>query len=274
VYCDLASQVFGRPIAPDDKTERQVGKHAVLGCGYGMGADRFAKQAADQGVDLKSAGITAELVVEGYRDAYPAIAGAKMDGRGISWRQGGVWRDVEEAAQRTVLSGRTQQAARCCFGHDGCSLVIALPSGRRMYFRNARVEKRVPGYCKSLGIAPVWKPVIVFDDPKEGAVATYGGALVENIVQAICRDLLVAAMLTCERQGLPVVLHVHDELVLEVPAHDADAATQELVAIMSTPPVWAAGFPIEVDGFSAERYFKVPPPGTHAVKARNGTIVA
>ena len=97
--------------------------------------------------------------------------------------------------------------------------------------------------------------------------------LTENIVQALCRDLLVAAMLECEKQGLPVVLHVHDEIVIEVPAGEADGALRKLVTNMSTPPPWATGFPVEVEGFASKRYSKSPPKETKAIKARNGQVL-
>src|SRR5262249_33296521 len=117
------------------------------------------------------------------------------------------------------------------------------------------------------------KPTIVFDSPKHPSEATYGAKLVENIVQAVCRDLLVAGMLECERQGLPVVLHVHDEVVVEVGAGEAAQALGRLAQIMSTPPGWAEGFPVEVEGFAAERYFKTAPAGAPEVKARNGVVL-
>jgi DNA polymerase len=79
-------------------------------------------------------------------------------------------------------------------------------------------------------------------------------------------------MLGCERAGLPIVLHVHDEIVAEVPAAEAEAALRRLAEIMSRPPAWAAGFPIEVEAFAAERYFKGPIPGFQIAKARNGQV--
>jgi DNA polymerase len=141
-----------------------------------------------------------------------------------------------------------------------------------MSYRNARVEPLVPAYCRSLGLPERAKPTLVFDHPAAPGTATYGGELVENIVQAICRDLLASALVECERQGLPVVLHVHDEIVVEAATQQAEEALRRLVEILSTPPAWAAGFPVEVEGFSAERYFKAPPRGTPKIKARNGQI--
>jgi DNA polymerase len=103
--------------------------------------------------------------------------------------------------------------------------------------------------------------------------ALWYGTLTENVSSAICRDLLVAAMLECERQGLPIVLHVHDELICEASAANADADLRQLATIMSTAPNWATGFPLEVEGHASERYLKIPPTGSPAVKARGGIIL-
>jgi hypothetical protein len=80
-------------------------------------------------------------------------------------------------------------------------------------------------------------------------------------------------MLACEREGLPVVLHVHDEIVIEVPAADGERSLRRLAEIMSRPPAWAAGFPLAVEAFVAERYFKSPTRGAPRVKATNGAIL-
>jgi DNA polymerase len=84
--------------------------------------------------------------------------------------------------------------------------------------------------------------------------ASYGGLLVENIVQGVSRDLLVDAMFRAERAGYPVILHVHDEIVVEVEADRADVGTVE--ELMSKPPGWAAGCPIAAEGFAGKRYRK------------------
>jgi DNA polymerase len=273
LYCDLASKLFGYEVTKKHKRERSVGKEAVLGCGYSMGAEKFAARCAAQGIDLAASNTSAKDVVEGYREAYPAIAGTKTLSNGHMWRQGGLWRNVEAAARRAICTGQTTSVGRCDFCREGTSLVIVLPSGRRLFYRNARVEDVVPAYCQQLGLPPRPKATIVFDGPKMLNTPTYGGKLVENMVQAICRDLLAAAIVQCERRGLPVVLHIHDEIVIEVPADDSQAALDRLVTSMSAPPEWAHGFPIEVEAFAADRYFKSAPEGARQVRARNGQLV-
>ncbi len=272
-YCELAAKIFGRPITKAAKRERHVGKQAELGCGYGLGADAFAAVCKESGIDLALAGVTAEAVVEGYRDAHPAIAGCKIVRGDWVRRKNGLWNDVEHATSYAITQWRTYHAGKCDFSFDRGTLVVRLPSGRRLSYRNARIESRVPGYCSASGLQPVEKSTIVYDDPNEKGRTTYGGKLTENIVQAICRDLLVAAMLQCEREGLPIVMHVHDEVVVEVPSDRAGEALSRFLAVMSTPPSWAVGFPIDVEGFIADRYCKSPPSNASVLRARNGLIL-
>jgi DNA modification methylase len=135
------------------------------------------------------------------------------------------------------------------------------------------------------------KPTLVFDSPgrddrdsrKKGTKkgkgghgwgdSTYGGKLTENITSGTCRDLLTQTMLRCEQADLPVVLHAHDEIVVEVLVADAEDALRRLLAIMSQVPAWAEGFPIEVEGYTSFRYVKSPPPGALVVKARDRVVI-
>src|SRR5262249_14947567 len=104
--------------------------------------------------------------------------------------------------------------------------------------------------------------------------STYGGKLTENVVQALCRDLLADALQACERARLPVVLHAHDEIAVEVEEGQAVEALAELARVVTPPPPWADGFPVAVEAFACGRYTKVPPPEAPAVSARNGALVA
>jgi DNA adenine methylase len=100
----------------------------------------------------------------------------------------------------------------------------------------------------------------------------FSGKWCENIVSAVCRDLLAHAMLRCEAAGLPVVLHAHDEIVAEVDDGEALPCLRRLAEIMSTPPSWAAGFPLAVEAWASGRYGKSPPPGAFTVETRNGSV--
>jgi DNA polymerase len=263
VYLAMASKIFGRPVTSKGP-ERDLGKQAVLGCGYGLGVEGFAANCERNSVDLAAAGVTAEQVVEAYRGAYPRIPR--------------LWKEVEAAAKTVVKSGQSQQAGLCMFSRDGETLVVSLPSGRRLHYRQARLEPRMTAWGKQ-------QLSIVYDSPEVSQLrrkkgrdshghteSTYGGKLVENLVQATCRDLLAEAMVKCERAGLSVVLHAHDEIVAEVPIEQAEQGLRQLLTIMSTPPGWAQGFPIAVEGYASLRYAKTPLPSSEIIKARNGEI--
>ena len=265
VYCDLASGIFPYPVTREHSHERAIGKVAVLGCGYSMSGESFGDYAIKQGIDLAATGVTADQIVEEYRNAYPAIAGSPVFENGRTWRVGGLWQDVEQAARNALSNHADYTAGRCRFEFCDNSLRVTLPSGRNMYYRNARLEPD----CIDWG---TWrKPSIVFDLPDRANETTYGGKLVENIVQAICRDLLAAALVQCELQNLPVVLHVHDEIVIEVPERDSHECLSRLLQIMSTRPAWADGFPIEVEGFISRRYVKSQSVGGATMAYRNGS---
>jgi DNA polymerase len=267
-YCEMAERIFGRPVTKADKRERHVGKEVVLGSGYGMSAPKFAARCKLLRIDLDAAGTTAEACIAAYRDTYTRIAG-RQEGK---WRRGGVWKAYQAAAFAAVQEGGTHTAGRCQFALDGRHLAITLPSGRRLIYRNASVQDRVPGYCKMLGIPEVAKPTLIYSHPRKYEGTLYGGLICENIVQAVCRDLLAAAMVRAESAGLPVVLHVHDEMVCEVPSDTAADSLAAAARIMSAPPVWADGFPIVVEGYTGTRYTKTPFAGETEVKVMGGKI--
>jgi DNA polymerase bacteriophage-type len=133
-------------------------------------------------------------------------------------------------------------------------LYCILPSGRRLTYHNAKIEMGDRGkYISFCG----WNT-----NPKNGAVgwirmSTYGGKLTENIVQAVARDILSHAIVNLERAGIPVVLHIHDEIVCEVPQDKAEVLLMSLENIMSTMPAWAADWPIKASGgWVGKRYRK------------------
>jgi DNA polymerase bacteriophage-type len=256
VYCEMAGRIYGREVTKEDETERGVGKVTCLGAGYGMGAPTFSLYCAGQGIDLAAANTSAEACIEAFRSTYPRIAGQPagwFDGKIV--RKGGIWREYTDAAMRVVLDRTTVAVGRCQFTRVDDDLVVTLPSGRELFYRQCRVESRVPSYARMLGLVLKPKPTLVYDGPR-GESVLFGGKITENLVQAICRDLLCHAMLRCEQEGLLVAFHVHDEIVLEVLRGQADEALHQLVRIMVTPPPWAPNFPIAAEGFASPRYTK------------------
>lgn len=243
IYCEQATAVYGRPITKKDKAERQLGKIMVLGLGYGMGANKFgtACRMNKPSVDLAAIGVTPDQCVKSYRETFPAVPAA--------------WKRYERACRR-ALDGEIVTACRCTFYKDGRFLIIRLPSGRELRYRNARTELAVPRW----GGPP--RDAILYDGVIPGKTL-YGGLIMENISQAVSRDIMAHSLVQ-----LPgVVLHVHDEIVTE----EGDIA--DICRKMSTPPPWAEGFPLRVEGFTAPHYVKSPFSTSEKADAINGELI-
>lgn len=247
VYCDMAASIYGRPITKADKEERQLGKVAVLGLGYQMGAAKFVDSAlALGGIVIAEdsddpTAMTARKVVDAYRTKY--------------WRVKELWWAQEKAAIRAVQrEGVEVPCGKVTWVLEDDFLYCTLPSGRRLaYPEPAIVPKPVPwgGTKPSLtfmGVNPFnrqWQ-----------RQTTYGGSIVENVVQATARDLMAAAMLRCEQSGTyQPILSVHDEMIAE--AIECTGDTKEFEALMAECPPWAQGIPVECEGYGeVKRYRK------------------
>lgn len=246
-YRELASRLFGVPAAaiPKKSPMRQVGKIGELGCGFGAGAGALERVAAKSGIDFQSAGVTAQAVVDTYRDAHWRIAGRRtgaVSPDGVPFRTGGLWRAYEKAAKDAVLHGAPVMAGRCRFTFTGGNLEVALPSGRTLVYRRATVEELPSRY----GGNP--RPSLMFTNVRGLRWDTYGGKLCENITQAVARDVMVDAMLRLHTAGHRIVMHVHDAIVCE----GGDA--RDIEKILRIAPAWAAGLPIEVEGGRCGRF--------------------
>jgi DNA polymerase len=240
-YRHMAAQIYGRSADAIAKgsIERQLGKQAVLGCGYGLGAPRFRTTCADAGIQIDEG--LAERVVQTYRTTNDRIVA--------------LWREMEDAALRAVEQpGLIMPAAagRVRFRIKGDFLWLILASGRPLAYAKPRIEDAETPWGELrpqvtyLGVSSItgaWE-----------RQCAYGGRWTENVVQAIARDLLAAAMLRLEQAGYPVVLSVHDEIVAEVPA--GVGSVQQLEAIMCQLPDWARGCPVAAEGWRGLRYRK------------------
>lgn len=271
VYCTAAEDVYGRPISKKaDPYERQVGKTIVLACGYQGSVGAFQAMSRTTGVKVEDA--EALKIVKAWRAKNENIVG--------------YWSECEKAAISAVQNPGMKffagpEGRQVGYMKKGSFLFCRLPSGRMLSYPYPRLvlyvwiakdkeddeheSRRVPD-------ADVWKwvqrgwrqngepsPAIHYKyvDPKtkkwtEGP--TYGGSLVENITQAVCRDILAEAMMRLEQHGYEIVMHVHDEAVCEV---DEDfGSVDEMEEIMSQVPAWATDFPIAAEGWRGKRYRK------------------
>lgn len=264
IYKATYARTFGGSADEVTKPQRQIGKILELAMGYGGGVGAFRTFAAAYGTDMDAmAELTLPQVdadeLADIRSAYARQgAGSDMSERvwcaceavKRRWRQAHpatvrFWSAAEDAA-RAALSGLGLQPVgpHCAMDLRPGGLVARLPSGRCIRWPGASLPKR----------GDAGSGTFRFLDAT-GWAETYGGRLVENITQAVARDILAHGMRLAEDAGFAVVMHVHDELICEAPedaAHDADA----LARCMATVPEWAAGLPLAAAGFTALRYRK------------------
>lgn len=219
---------------------RQAGKAAELGCGFGMGAEKFM-QAAWSVYQVRVTPAEARAAVDAYRESHPYVKR--------------FWYDAERACLAAVEAPGVPQT----FGgrHNlkaivaGAYLYLVLPSGRPLAYAAPSVEPRMTPWGELKEALHFWG---VDRSGQWTKTSAYGGLLVENIVQAVARDIMAEAMLRLEAAGYPPVLCVHDEIVTEVPAGQGDLA--EFTRLMAAAPPWAEGCPIAVDAWRGFRYRK------------------
>lgn len=228
----------------------QTGRLITANSQYGMGRLKFEKMCELWDVDLERAGLTADGVVKAYRSSHPRIVAG--------------WRALDDAAQLAVRNGGPVQCCRAEFWMDGACLVMRFPSGRRMVYRDARIEMRVPAYCKMYGMPDEEKPTIIYRRPRGWEGQLYGGRLLENLVQGLCSDFMRNMLVRAEKENFLPFLHAHDEVVCE-----SGVSAEELGRAMCVRPEWAEGFPMAVEAFQSLRYSKKPMKGTKAIKVRS-----
>lgn len=276
IYCHEASGIYGRPInKKDNPDERQVGKVAILALGYEGGIGAFSAMARGYGVDM--APVCATLCdaappafVEEARDW--SAQWLKINGPVLTpdaalasdltkrlWRANNpeiveFWRQLEDAAAAAIENpGSVQRAGRYVkYRVSGSWLFCLLPAGRTLAYAYPRLEwKKTPWGADKRMI--VFKGVDSMTKQWKEQT-TYGGSLAENVTQATARDLLAEGMLRVEAAGYPIVMHVHDEAVAEVPAGTGNL--HEFETLLSETPAWAAGCPVTAEGWRGERYRK------------------
>ena len=232
IYCASASKMFGVPVVKHGENGhlRQKGKISELALGYGGSTGALtAMGAIDMGIPEEE---LPELVSQ-WRAANPHITK--------------FWWDVDAASMKAVKEKTTVTCGNMTFSYRAGMLFITLPSGRRLSYVKPRLETNRFGRAaityEGVGESKKWM-----------RIETYGAKLTENIVQATARDLLAQAMLRLRAAGYKIVMHVHDEAVCEVP--EGESSVEEVCRIMSEVPSWAAGLPLNADGYECAFYKK------------------
>lgn len=279
IYEDAASGIFNVPIESigKDSPERQIGKVSDLACGYqgGVGAfqamakgygvkmapslrslwDRASSEARDRSMSRwKSTGVKSGI----NKQEWIASELTKLAWREANRNIVDYWGNVEAAAIAAVRSPGTSFRVTPLtlppvhFLVKGSFLFCKLPSGRNLCYPYPKLEEhKTPWDTKKEMLTYMTEDATI---RKWIRAKTYGGSLVENITQAVARDILAAAMIRSEERFYPIVLHVHDEIVAEVAIGGGTVA--ELEAIVSEIPKWAHGLPMKAAGWVGKRYRK------------------
>ena len=228
VYKVNASATFHIQIEEVTGDQRQIGKVQELACGFAGGVGAFAAMGRAYGILLPEP--QAKRMVAGWRMANP-------------WAVP-YWQDLESAYTRAMRNPKHEfGAGRVTYMYDGQHLWYALPSGRVLCYPFAKLEADGVTYAKA-----AWKPAA---DAKEWPRARlWKGLACENITQAVANDLLRHSL----RQLDGVVLHVHDEIVVETDR--PEEVKIEMERVMCTPPDWATGIPLGVEIHAMQRYGK------------------
>lgn len=229
IYCSSASQMFKVPVEKHGINGhlRQKGKIAELACGYGGGVGALIAFGADK-MGLTEAEM--QQIVTQWRQASPTIPK--------------FWRDAENAAVRALLNpGRTfTLPCGVKYRKDVDALRCQLPSGRVLSYWNARIENNSICFMGQNQTTRKWEKT-----------ETWGGKLVENIVQAVARDCLAVALIRLDEAGYKVTFHVHDEIIAEAPE---GSRWQDMAEIMGQPLDWAPGLLLRGDGYATKFYMK------------------
>lgn len=258
VYIDLACDIFGMPkpdwskgpeyfeplveaFKEDNYELRQYGKNSVLGLGFQMGAPKFLKRYC-KGKDLEFS----KRIVETYRKEWaPEVPK--------------LWAGLEEAALQTVWTRTPHEAYGVLFKLEDMWMTARLPSGRKLHYFNPKPTRKEMAWSteEDPDIRRSWS----YQAKKMGKwvnVDAFGGLLTENLASGLARDLLVSAMFKAERNGLPIVLTVHDEIVSDAKPSSQTPNAVTLKQIMEDRPQWAVdmGVPVESETWSGQRYKK------------------
>lgn len=200
----------------------------VHNCGY-QGALGALK--AMGGIEMGLSEDELQSIVDSWREANPNIVS--------------LWWDIDAVVKRVVKTRTKEKYKNLVISYEKGILFIELPSKRRLAYPKAKI-----GMNRFGGESVVYEGVVVGN--KWDKIESYGGKFVENIVQAIARDILAEAMMRLEKKGFNIVMHIHDEVVIE----SDSSSIEEINEIMSLVPSWAPGLILDADGFESEFYKK------------------
>jgi len=241
-YKDMACSIFNVEYDDVTKDQRFVGKIAILGLGYAMGASKFYDTCLAWGATFVTEEL-ADRTVEAFRSKYRRLTL--------------LWKVIQNAAIEAIRipEDPVKAGKHIQWVYEPPFLHMILPSGRKISYYDPEVVTETVHWQGGTFTAPTIRYKGVDTQTRVfGPTSTYGGKLVENATQAVARDVLAEAILRLERRRHKVVMHVHDEIVVESPVGQLTAEKME--SIMCELPAWGGGLPIGAEGFTCKRYKK------------------
>ena len=206
---------------------RQKGKQATLSCGYGGGVGALKAMGAKMPEEEM------QPLVDAWRAANPNIVA--------------FWNAMDRAARNVIRSKTSARVGKVTLYWQDDKMLIRLPSGRNLCYQSPHFTMNRFGSDAIGYYAPNAAGQMVEQE-------TFGGKLAENATQAIARDVLAHAMLNLDDAGYPIVFHVHDEAVMEMPVDEG--SMEYACAVMGQPPDWALDLPLRADGYECAYYRK------------------
>lgn len=239
LYKEVMAAQLGIPLSEVTKSHRDRGKVIILGCGYGMGWEKFIDYAATYGITLTEK--EAKEAVYGFRDTYKEIVD--------------FWGEINQATITAFKAGICVYVRGLVVdGRDEKCLKIKLPSGRYIHYHKPSLQFEPPPWG---GPPKESISFIMYGSKGAEQKRLYGGLLTENIVQAVARDLLLNGMLEAEKLGFKIIMTIHDEIAGEVPI-DSPLGEKDLLAAMCVIPDWGEGmgFVLKAEGYENPYYKK------------------
>lgn len=241
IYVDMAKHIYHNSVlTEDDEEERWLGKQAVLGCGYGLGAQGFVNSCLRWGVEIPFS--LAEEAVGAYRDTYPEVVQ--------------FWNELEEAALTACRTGKVQTAGRIKFKtirtKSGIvNLLMKLPSNRCITYPDVKiVMATTPWGAKKKAVS--YKKASERGYYRE---TTYGGKIMENACQGIARDIMYYGAQQASKHGYMTLFTVYDEVIAI--ADEDTANIDDFNSYITEKEEWAHGLPLKADGKLLKRYQKL-----------------
>lgn len=253
LYRSFAAHWLNLPYE-ETKPHRSKAKPATLGAGYRLGGGHMDEQgkktglwgyAENMGVHMTQS--EAEASVQAFRELCPEIVQS--------------WYDLENAVFKVIRTKKPVEWGCLVIEYSKPFLTIRLPSGRKMYYFRPRIVERQMTVQKGPKKGQKYtKSNFQYEGKVDGAnkwgkIYSHGGKLVENIVQALARDVLAEGLKKAHRMGFRIVMHIHDEIVTEVPK-DSELTVDDLISCMAAQLPWAPGLPLGAAGWEGYFYRK------------------